>query len=1354
MAFSELGTYNAQPRTQRKPVAGPYRSQSSVPSIRRQATPREHRSLPYNPFNHVDHVVSGPSPLEQAVHAVASAPPPPHVSPPPIRHLLNPTGTLDPYTAYSVAGFHGAMPSPATTRSLNWNSEGRKMLHAIRQEAFRYIQGHEGLKEDPLAEFAIGTLATAGLGAGINALKGGAEGAVAASEAASAASQGSKAVRAAEALRSAPTALKGLAESLTTSTGQKALARAAAERGAAQAVAHPILTKGAMLSAAHEAGVGGGFTGVPAALLRGHLQALAHPVSTLEATGRGLAGAVAFPLGLGYELTQGPHATGQYLSDAAQGLGQIGGNLLSGDPKTVQKAVENEVGLSFLLPVPAITRLERYQRLRSGLRDAAQQARERLATEYGLPLRHGPGEQRVFGFTERRAQRKDVAKMTADTTLPSRVQTGHYERPIVAAARKTPRARSLRNLHGMEGGDLAQTLASYGFTQKGWRHHLELLKRQGPVGEPARAGDVNLRSVVDFAERNPHILEDPALWQLVEHYRHSTRNLPAEVSGKGSKRAAVLEQGQLFGIRPPEERVPHAARQFTDAQDRAGAWRDLRQSEKRAKELRTEARLKLAEAGAHEVLPGHSGRYSGFAGHQGPPEGPRLQGHAPTPEQLKELSAAKALEDRGLVAPSPARLNATRLRDEAKQLYVEARKLDLRNRDFRRALHPFSRPGAAVSSRARRKLWDQALEDEYHREVTARAAMEGMVPGVYTHHAPLRQEGEIAPQARFGNAATRVQHVRRSDEFSLAATDTVDRSLRTLLAGSVEGPRVRAAGQQLARRFFSKYSTPLKIGDQTKRRVTQSQFAQAIRDGQLSEEHYVWVPEAQYKQAYIDPHVPPERYAAEAHAALRGEIINPKTGKPFDTKGAKGVVVPKEAYKEYAAQINPVRGVADRVANAISKTAGRVLLFSPAWVASQIVAEGLPIIMSNPRLLNPAYMLKLERRLKEWNDVSPNEAMAFAATMGEAPIRAASPSELRPFQSSKAHQLFYDGARAIEHNPIGRAVFSTARLRPFVLFDQWRHGKYQKVLAAAEVDRRLNGFLSNLQGALIHEKRLSDELRHLPPGEQLHALMQPRFKRDLDKIQNYVEGITGNWTAYTRFERAFSPAAVFYGFVRYAMRWPLTFAKHHPVAATINYFLAQQNANQVEKLLGGKPTEFYQYANPVVTSGSGEKQWLPGGARVAPGLSAPAQGVLSGNAPAAAVGTLNPLYGALVGLVTGTDSFGGHDENEGALGLHWSLGARMLMSTPPLARFLGIGESHSPTAEALHRLDPNRKVRSLVDPYLSQSGQQAKESAEIIRALEHEHEAGSSGGSTSANPFDAIDSASSAANPFDNIKIP
>jgi uncharacterized membrane protein YgcG len=1246
---------------------------------------------------------------------------PPRLQPQPIESIAQAKAEAERGRSPTVGAgslVHLFNPTPGGER------KGDAILKALQGVARAELRSREPIHADPLAEALINIGATAGLGAGVSALRGGAEVGAAAlgSEAAGGSETPSvvdRLVKAAQAVRRAPTAareapaaLRGAAEQLATKEGAKAAAARVGGTAAGQALEHPkALQVGALGAVGTATGQKGGGLQIPTALVQGTGEALLHnPIGTGEATARGLAGIVTAPAALGYALGDSIlHGTPAPLLNTAKGQAEgtldILGKLASGNPQTVRHATEDEVGLSLLPLLPKVLDTELYRgKVREPLRERANIARGAINAATGSDLRHidpallSKGEApNVFGFTERRGERRGVAEEGQHAVRPEELRAHKHAAPIEAGARKLPGARSLRNVRGIQGADVLQTIAEYGLNSP---EQLRLLREKGPKVDNSAAG-VTLGAVLDHLEAHPELLGSDRVKELVGRLAESARTTPLGLRG-ADLRASRLGQAALFGVRDAVDRVPVRAREFTDAVDRTGAWEDLTKAETRARTLRTQARVKMQEA---EHLD------------------PRT--HDPL---LSEADRAAA-------------------RAEARDLYSQARTAEAHNKEFRRALDPYTRPGNAVSSRARRKLWDDALVKEMAAETDAAAAAHGLDPGIWTSHAELRSAGQKAVGPRGANvSATGVQHVRRSpeDPVSLAARDSVDRSFSALLEHSVEQPRRRAGLQKFARNFFSKRHVPLEVelADGTrarKGRMTYAQYEKAIEEGQISKKHYTFVPESEYRQPFRSSG------ELEPKAGLAEEVP------AHNDKGAYGVVVPTEAWKEYQAQSNPTAWVGEKVVNGISKGAGRVLLFSPAWVMSQVFAEALPMLMAHPRLvLDPTYAARLERQIRDAGKIDHEAAVGWAASMGEAPTRSATARELSPgYQPT--HSMFYDGARAIEHTPVGRALFSTARLRPLVVFDQWRQGKYRKILAAAEADSRLNGYFRGLSGAIRTEREISKELRGKPLAEAIVEMERnPRYRKLLDETQRYVEDIAGNWTAFTRYERAFAPFSIFYGFTRYALRWPLAFARRHPVSATANYFLAEQNANQMEKLLGGKPAggEILDFANPVVQGAHGETNILPGGSRIAPGLSTITQGTLSGNVPQAAVGSLNPALASIVAAVTGVDNFGQHhDEDPTILGLDLSLGAKELMTTPPLLRLLGVGESHSQTAEELHANDPNRKLRSFALPFLPQSGKGARENNEILQSIEdYEQEKAENGGyppSSSGSGFDSFGGGSS-----------
>lgn len=1335
----------------REEVAGPYRSQSSVPSIRRHATHHEHRRV-YNPF---DHVSTSPPPVPLATPTLNTQPggTPNAVPVIPLLAGVNPSlageGAVDypdsPYTALKAAALKGVQPSADLRQQ--WP---KGAFDQITKVALEKLASQEGIQADPIAEALIATGATAGLGGLGGLLRGGAgaAAAVAGEEAAPSVLRGLGA--GARSAIGAPGRARAAAEGFAAAQGERVAGRAGAMIGR-QGVHHPAITAVALGAGANQADIPIPGADIAGALVRGTLDAIANnPVGTTVTTGRALAGSVAALAGLGYsagksavELDPAP-----FLNTAGtqlQGLEDIGGKLLSGDQGVVQKATEDEVGLSFLAPLPAarrfkgvdvpgVGRIPGYEQVRSVARDKAKGARAAAAERYGLPLRHGPGEQNIFAFTERRGQRREVAEMGQRETVADTLRGAKEGAAVEKLAREVPDARSLRNIHGFQGGDVIQTIADYGLNHP---DQLRLLDERGPtrggtIASDAAKGDVNLAAVVAHLKDNPELLTNPKVRELVDQYRAGAKKTPLAEAGEGL-RASRLSQAALLGVRDAVERITTGAEKFLPHKEggwsRQDAWDFAQLQHTGLTKLRASARKAEADA---QVLAAELHQRS-------------------IHERVRQRRAGnRSIEETQITQRRRAELK--QLRADATGKRAAAKNLERELKGLTDELKPFTRPGQAVSSRARRKLWDDGMVAAMVKETDQAAAAHGLDPGVWTHHGELASSAEKASSPRGGNIrATGVQHVRRSpeDPVSLAARDSVARDLGSLIEGSIEAPRRKAGLQKFGRKFFASKHIQIKVTragkEISKGRVTFPEFNKAVRDGQIGKK-YVWVPESEYKQ----PFNVKQDVLEPAEKGVANEILE------SGGKGSYGLVVPKESYKEYVAQTNPQQWLGEQFVNAVSKGAGRVLLFSPAWIEAQAIAEALPAIMAHPRLvLDPTYAYKLNRELKKAAEIDPDAAIGWAAFMGEAPVRAASPRELQPGHSP-THSMAHDAARAIEHTKVGRAAFSTARLRPLVVFDQWRQGKYRQILAAAEVDKQLNGFFHGLQGALRNQKKISDELKGLPLYQQLHEVQSnPRYRKMLDETAKYVEDIQGNWTAFTRYERAFAPFAVFYGFIRYAFRWPLTFATRHPMAASINYFLAQQNANQLEKLLHGKPAAFYQYANPVVQDAEGNSELLPGGSRISPGLSGPAQGLLGGSGPAAVVGSLNPAYQAINALVTGTTGFGTHDENEGLLGFHWSLAAKTLLSTPPILRLLGVGRSETDTAKQLRALDPNRQLRSFALPFLPQAGDQARESNEIISALEQEFQGGgSSSSSATANPFDSIQiggGSGGGSNPFDSV---
>lgn len=1342
--------------------------------------------VPGGPRNHFDGFTPPPtiSPTGQVTGGVLGAPAGSVAPPPESLHLA------------ALEAEHGRAPTvgPGSLVHL-WNptpegrAKGNSVLHQLEQVALGNLKQHENITADPIAEALINFAATAGIGAGVSALKGGAElgaaelGAAGASDAAGSAEAPSVAdrlLKAATAVKRAPTAVREAPSAaldalgtLATKEGAQAAAARAGGTAAEQILEHPRYAQvGGLGAVGAVTGKKEGGLQIPSALVQGTAAALdptagdyfgEHDVNTAVATARGLAGAVAAPAALGYSAIDSavhgdPSAFLKTASGQGEGILEILGKLASGNPQTVQDATENEVGLSFLPLLPALHDSGLYtDRVREPIRRAANDARGAVNDALGTDrLRHvapelqNGGAPNVFGFFENRQGRRQVAEDAQFQTGGDNLIGAHHALDTAKEARALPDSRGLRNLRRpLTTEDLLSTLGEYGISDPA---HVGLVRDHGPTPRPPEArlkGEVDIGAVLGKLAEDPSIVSHPKVRQLLEKAVAREADSPIARAGEG-RRAKYAGQASLLGVQDAVDRVPMATRKFTDATDRAGAWDDLQKSEATARNLRVEARRALALA--NDVVGG---------------------------DPLERPLHQRLAEDN--VHPDAA-VKAGQLRDTARNLYDQARALEKHNKAFRSSLDKYTRPGAAVSSRARRKLWDPQLLDEMVEETKAKAADPaaalGQEPGsipalaepVYSHHAELRDIGQEVGTKGASTKATSVQHVRRfaNDPASLAFRDQVDRSFKSFVQGTYRDPYKRAGLQKFNRDFFSKNHIQLEVerdGKAAKKGlVTKAEFNDARAGGKLSRQ-YVWVPVADYREPFRTAGTLENADQARTAKEVAAHDARKKT------EGPRGLVVLKSKYDEYQAQVDPPKWLAERFVNGASRTAGAILLMSPAWVASQTIAELLPMLMADPRLaVNPAKWVQLHKAIAEQRDVDPRAARLWSAVAGEGEPRMIGTRQQAPGYQP-AHSDFADFPRALEHNPAVRALFHTVKGDPLFMFDRWRQTKYREILAAAKVDKDLNSFWAALRGAVTKQARLSDELKGLPLEEAMRKITtDPHYAPYMREIHDYVNDIQGNWHAFTKYERQFAPLSVFYAFIRYAFRWPLAFARNHPVSATVNYFLAQQNANQIEKLLGGhKPVTFAQFADPVVTGVDGKQSVLPLGTRITPGLSGPSQGVLEGSVPQAAIGSLNPLLGALVSTVTGVDNFGQQHSGEDeplVLGAHLSLGAKALMSTPPLLRFLGVGESHSQTAEELHANDPNRKVRSFIDPALPESGKGFRANNEIIESIEqYESEKQANGGfppsssssglggfgaSSSSSAFDSFGGGSSS-NAFDGF---
>jgi hypothetical protein len=1157
-----------------------------------------------------------------------------------------------------------------------------------------------GATADPVAELAISTAATAGLGAGARlaglAGKTGVEalGSKLASKETAAgaevAGHGLKALaggagRALERgatkrltriretptrVRTAParavkrvkTAPKDLKHAATTPEGRRAAARASA-----RSAAHHPARSGYGAAVALPPGVlPGDATQRARAFAEGSVGAVIHhPVETAQTTGRSLSAAITGPAAIAEAAgLSAIHGNPKYLentaADQAKGIAHIAGQAFSGSAKKAEEAARKEGSLALVTPLPALTRTKAYGRVRGTVRRVAGDTRRNVAArseKLNRRVRHAPQgvEQPVLGVIGRHNDRKTTALIKQRTDNPFRMARSAHREKITNHMAKAPK-----------GSDVAfQAAAEYGIRNQ---HMAAQVRARGP-------GDPHLVKALDYMDRHPELWRDPHFKAALKAADANSRALPAALVGKG-ERARLMAQGDLLGVTRPEHAVPHGARDLTLAPDRKGAYEDLAVAEKTAKAMRRVGHDKLVQA---RVMKGklQDRKKAEVARHY---------------RDARELEAhAKALRN----ALTYGRAKGPRYKGE----------------------QPFTKPGVSID-RSAGKPYDSRLLSEYKAKVEAARQAAGAAPAIWTHHAEAPGHGS-GFENPFPTPAGRVEHMRTG---ALAKEGKLDRSFESYVRGTIDLPRQRESGRRFMRNLVEHYKTPFTIDGKSKMVGQGSKDWQAItsrRDaahpngGQIDPHSWGRLAYREWKNALKDPYLT----EAEKQGKLDALLRDAEEGK---VKGSEPwVLIPREAIKEARLQITPEHSAIVQALNAGSRLANRsILATNPAWEVAQTVAEGIPIILAHPDALLKAPQVL--RDIHRYHKNNPEGAIALEATAGAAPISSAALRTPLDMQETYTPALWEQGAKELTRGKSAKEALSFAKLRTLGRIDAKRQNVYRTTLYALEADKRFRSFHAGLTGLFDKQRQLSGKFRGKSREELWNWLEGTKEGRaQKAKLEDYVDNIAGNWTAFSHFERTYAPLAIFYGFLRYSLRWTLwTFPKTHPVTATLAYMLGQQNSNQIEKIIGGKPSNPLDYAYPAYTTPSGKKAVLPAGSRISPGQSPLTQVLATGNV-GQVVSSANPLVAAGYTALSGQEPLSGEKSSlpagYAAIKQLLAMPAPVRVNAPdgtPLIGGTSISQKilealgapeRSAASKAYEKFDPNRGLRSLIAPPLPQS---------------------------------------------------
>lgn len=1302
---------------------GPYRAQSSVKKIREKATPTERRVLSRGKSRTAKRVrrleAQDRRSAAKAKRREAKA----QGARSPIETLKRAEAKLakqsNPKLREASRRLRHALAEEAAFKARRRTAEGTAIeankpkadLKEVAPRAYEKARraalpgGHGssgGAKADPLAEFAISTAATGGLGLAGKAVglagKAGAEAAAAklASKEATASEElatqaakrivarakgatKAKAAAKAERVRTAPQrAVRGVKRApsrakraATTSEGRRAAARGAA-RGAAK---RPVKTSVGAAAASP--------VPLPAeadkrarAFLKGEAAAaLGHPGKYARTTAEAGLGFLTFPLsvaGAGVQSAkEGSLAPlGKEAKDTVAGTKKMVTELASGDPKRVERSALQESGAIPFIPVPHVLRrlkgTKTYEDARARVRGSVEGKR---AKTRGRLEEAEKASQESGAFVGRKKARKvkqsipDTARQGEHYVVRSLGRLTEKQRSRHWIAREFARIKREQE-HGKAAGEhVAKPLRKSKGTNQAEQNFGEALRIVGKYGLPRNegAGMAFVRKLHEGFPQGEHG-KVPAGAHLD---RHST--------------AFILEHPELFKDRhfwESVERLDHIQKEVgTSPRNQFQAQVDslinpLRQEQGRPALLKPE---EMVTPEALRLLPKRDVRQFGeWSRSKAFDFLAELKRKGDGRSQVRAAALQKALDDAG---------NGERL------------------------MRPPEHGGAAGGVSTTRSVpWTPEMLKRHLNQVKPELKRLGLreptpyladvlpseMKGAEPNYGGMNALGKAWPSrgiaAKSGNALS---------------------DFESTIYHSVIGPRARNAFKAGLNRIFDKASRKV----EGRRYLTRKQVEHAINTHQWPHgtvpvrtqmlrsliEGERPVDPVEFRQALFGEIEHGRKLVSGAKDELRGEI---EAVKAAGTTGEKFAPMDAVAMRELMGHMEGPKGVSVGMGH-VSNFATRTILNSPAFEISQFAQEGIPGAMALGR--DVVHIPKALKALKAINKLPLAEQAQIKAVFGSSVGILGSP-HLKGVRS----EGFMDPARAAGSKQAWRHAWEIVNGSKLSRFDRARAGAFREVAGLAKIEGDLRraekgfqGWRRSAKNLFKHQQRAVEDMKGMPP--EARALYISEHPRLGDELIKDMHGMMGNWDAFTTFEKNISPFAIFYPFQRYSVLWMLYhFPLDHPVVSTGLAMLGAVNAQELRKIAareGGTPSVL-DYTKPVIAGGS----VLPSGQRFFPGLGAIQQAVLEGK-PMQALQSASPALSIPIESLTGKNAYTNAPLGESGLEHLLRSGANL----SPLLRFLGapdIGKGKSPGSQAFGALDPLRSQRSFVNPFIGQSPKQ------------------------------------------------
>lgn len=640
---------------------------------------------------------------------------------------------------------------------------------------------------------------------------------------------------------------------------------------------------------------------------------------------------------------------------------------------------------------------------------------------------------------------------------------------------------------------------------------------------------------------------------------------------------------------------------------------------------------------------------------------------------------------------------------------------------------------ARLKDKALRRFYEKKVEERAHREFEAdmkRVVKEkGLAEPVYTHHGDVLKRAAKTPvgsgvRGAAGRSAHKVDHRSKAvlDELGRA-----DYSWEAFAQKSLIEPRMKREINRNTERFAEQETIEVPVNGKPRRVLTDKQINRAIAEGTIDPKKHAWLDAQTWKAAVLDPSIPKSSVDVFKESVQRNaeRLYGESDAGVPSAKGPKYIVVDRVKAEEFLKQHRAREG---QILPALQRGAGRAVLgYSPSWLVLQPIAESAQALAAvGPH--NIAKGLKDYRKMSDAEKRRFDSAVGGGAGTGEVSKVGV---DLMPEVSSATNI-----GRALQRSRWGRGIHGVLTGRYASSIDRRKGLAIRRAVAAGHLTREYSTFRRGLRGLA----RESDRLDKLTPEQRM-----ARFAKDPElqkKLESYTDDVMGNWSALTDRERLASQVVFFYPFVRMSLSWVFhTYPKRHPIKASIQQFLAQQNANKVEETLMGDPSFFAQWASaPVYGGKKGEVTSLLPLQRIAPGSNALIEAVGEGKSPRDLLRATNPVISGIAAAVGAYDPLSGRStldrgEQQDYKSFLGNLAASAAQLPAPLRAIDTLtgrkgsralqGRDETPTTALFDYLQGGglkKTVRSHLLPLAPQNAARQRQMAQIGRLLERKYD--------------------------------